>query len=246
METEVKDKQEQSQDTPPVAGQPSADKKPTLKTILEADHIKAISDERAISGRLKSQLEAVTKERDILKTQTEETTTAVEETRTKIAELESDLETLSEENASTAEINKIKKRLAETETQLRRDLKAKQDAADAEKEAARTERQEHAGEVSEARALKLVQSVIEVAEEFEDGNAEKLKSLCEDRIEASGKPMSRDDVEKLASKLWNKKIKPEDKEPALINDSGMTSGGGLDLSKLSARELFVLGQKKKK
>ena len=248
MTTETKSKVEQtpeSQGNPPAKAATSEEKKVTpAKTFSE----KEMSDQKTIAGRLQKQVEDLTKERDGLKRESEEAKASVEETKTKLTELEGDLETLTEDNAPAAEIAKMKKRIQATEDQLKKDLKVKQDAADAEKEAARADREQWAGEVNEAREMRLWQNALEVSEDYEGGDKDKLKALCDDRIEVTGKPMSREDVDKLAGRLWSKKSKPEvEEEPSILNDSGVNNGGGgVDLSKLSARELFILGQKKKK
>ena len=67
----------QTQDTPLVEPeQSSVDKKVAqkVKTYSEAEHLKAVSDEKAVSGRFKTQLEAITKERDTFKSQIAEAT----------------------------------------------------------------------------------------------------------------------------------------------------------------------------
>jgi len=254
LTTETKPKVEtpESQGNPPAKAATSEEKKVTApKTFSE----KEMSDQKTIAGRLQKQVDDLTRERDGFKTQaeqakreSEEAKASVEETKSRLTELEGDLETLTEDNAPAAEIAKMKKRIQATEDQLKKDLKVKQDAADAEKEAARADREQWAGEVNEAREMRLWQNALEVSEDYESGDKDKLKSLCDDRIEVTGKPMSREDVDKLASRLWTKKTAPViEEEPNLINDSGLNNGGGgVDLSKLSARELFILGQKKKK
>ena len=236
----------QSQGTPLVEpGQTSVDKKVTPKMIPEADYLKAVSDEKTVSGRLKTQLEVVTKERDTFKKQVEEATAASEETKATIADLETDLEALGEGNLDAAEVITLKKKLREEiraeKAKLAQEVKTEKDALAELKKTATAEREQWANTVSEAQAMKFEADVFEVAEEYEGGNPERLKLLAE----KAGKT-KHEDIQGLADVLWTKKAKPEGSEPAIIEDSGVTSGGGVDLSKLSGRELLILGQKKKK
>ena len=79
MVVETKEKT-QSRDTPLEKGQSSEEQKVAPKkenTYSETDYLKAVSDEKTISGRLKADLEAATKERDTFKTQAKEATTAL-------------------------------------------------------------------------------------------------------------------------------------------------------------------------
>ena len=238
---EVKVKEPQSQDTPLVKGQSSDEKKVAPKTYSEAEHLKAVSDEKTVSGRLKTQLADITKERDTLKAQAAEATSAVEQTNAKLAELESDLETLTDENASAAEIAKIKKRLVATEEQLKKDFKTKQDALDELKRTTESERETFAATVAEAQAMRFHADVFEVAEEYEGGNSERLTAICDTIRESTGKTMSREGIKKVADTLWTKKASAEGNEPAILNDSGVTSGGSGKLTaerieKMSAEE----------
>ena len=251
MATETKPKEEtpESQGNPPAKVATSEEKKVTPpKTYSEADYLKAVSDQKTIAGRLQKQVEDLTKERDNLRVESEEAKASVEETKSKLTELEGDLETLTEDNAPAAEIAKMKKRIQATEDQLKKDLKTKQDAADAEKEAARKDREEWAGEVNEAREMRLWQNALEVSEEYEGGDKDKLKSLCDDRIEVTGKPMSREDVDKLASRLWAKKAKPEaEDEPSILNDSGVNNGGrGKDTRTMSPQQKMAEQRRREK
>jgi septal ring factor EnvC (AmiA/AmiB activator) len=211
-----------TQDAPPKGQTPEKPVAP--KMYSEEEFLKAVksaNDEKANSGRLKKQVDDLTKERDTFKKEAEETKSTVEETRTKLTELEDDLTTLADENASAADIAKMKKRIQATEEQLRKDLKAAKDAAEAEKEAARKDREEWAVTVSEAQAMKFEADVFEVAEEYDGGDSERLKTVCE-----KANIRKREDIEGLADVLWKKKAKETKEEPNLLNDSGATNGGG--------------------
>jgi len=219
----------QTQDTPLVEPeQSSVDKKvaPKVKTYSEAEHLKAVSDEKAVSGRFKTQLEAITKERDTFKSQIAEATANLEDTKGKLAELEEELETLADGNAPVAEIAKIRRRIEATEAQLRKDWQAKQNVLDELTKTAQGEREQFAGTVAEAQAMQFHADVFEVAEEYEGGDSERLTALCETIREATGKPISRESIQRVAGTLWSKKGTAEDNEPDLLVDSGVTSGGG--------------------
>ena len=200
---------------------------PTPKTYTEAEHKKGISDALAEVGRKhKTEIEPIIRERDTFKSQAEQANNAVKEatataemTQSKLTELEGDLETLSDENATAAELAKIRKRIDATEIQLRKDLKVKQDSLDELTKSATKEREQWASTVAEYQAAQFEVDLFEVAETFEGGDAQRLKTLCE----KTGKK-SREDITDLASVLWTKKA--ENKEPALINDSSVTNGGG--------------------
>jgi len=220
----------QSQDTPLVEpGQSSGEKQVTPKkekTYSETEYLKAVSDERTISGRLKTQLEAATKERDTFKSQAEEATAATEETKATIAELEADLETLGEDNLDAAEVLKIKKEIRAEKVKLAQEAKAEKEAIAELKKTLEKEREEWAGTVAEAQAAKFEVDVFELAEEYEGNKVyDQLKNICETIVEATGKTMTKEAIQKVADRNWSKKA-PPDEEPAIIEDSGATSGGG--------------------
>lgn len=232
IKTQTVDPTPKGQDLPKGA---ESNSKETPKHYTESEYKKGIEDAIAQYGdRIKKdKLDPITRERDTFKAQVEqvkkEATAALDtlkETQDEINSLKEDIESLSETNPDSAELIKLKKELRAAELQVKKDYKAKEEALEELKRTTQAEREQWAAVVSEAQAMKLAVDTFEVAEDFEGGDSEKLKSLCEDRIEISGKPMSREDVEKLASRLWNKKSKEtEPKEPDILNDSGLTSGG---------------------
>jgi len=246
MTTEAKEKP-QSQDTPlEKPGQTSADTKSAPKTISEEAFLKAISDERAASGRLKAQVDNLTKERDTLKNQLTEATTDVEVTKERLTTLESDLETLADENAPAAEIAKMRRRVEATEAQLKKDIRAKQDALDELTRTAQSEREQFAETVAEAQAIRFHADVFEVAEEYGGGKVyDQLKSLCDTIVETTGKTIPKESIQNIAGRHWEKKGKAEDSEPDLLVDSGVTTGG-TGLGNLPPAELLKEVQKKVK
>ena len=223
-----------SQDTPsPEAEQSSEEKKVTQRTFTEEEHFKAISDERAKTGRLKSQLETVTKERDVFKSQVgeatkaaEEAKTALEETNKEIASLEEDYRLAIADNADAAEINKIKK-----------DLKAANTALVARQKALDSERETWAGTVAEAQAIQFEADVFEVAEGYKDGDSEQLKRICK-----KADKKKRDEMEEMADILWERIPSKENNEKSSLRlDSGATAGGGKDWSKVHGSDMVAQG-----
>jgi len=245
----------QSQDIPLEKGQSSDAPKvtPKLKTYSEAEHLKAVSDERTVSGRLKTQLEKATKERDTFKSQVdqliagaEKATAANEETKATIAQLEEDLETLGDGNLDAAEVLKIKKELRAEKAKLVQEFKVKEEANALLEKTLEKEREEWAGTVAETQAAKFEVDVFEVAEDYvdeagKDIKPEKLKSLCE----KAGKN-KREEIIELADVLWSKKAEPTNNEPALIEDSGVTNGGRESLEGKSVDEKLSMAYKRKR
>ena len=248
VETETK---ETNQDTPPGTGQSSEEKAVIPETYSKAEYLKAISEKEAALGRLKS----ANQERDTLKSQVEqlsnqveEASSAVEETKAKITQLEEDIETLGDENAPAAEIAKIRKRLASTEEQLKKDWKSKQDATNAVKKALDQEREQWAGTVSEYQQGRQEIDAYEAAEEYDGDvfeNKDRIKAVCDAIVEETGKPVSKETIKSIAARILTKKTVPAE-EPPMIGDSGMTRGGGEDWHNLSAEEKIRQGLKEKK
>jgi vacuolar-type H+-ATPase subunit I/STV1 len=238
----------EGKDSAPVKDPASAVKpestSPTPKTYTEADYKKGISDALADAGRRhKSELEPLIKERDTFRTQAEqakaladEASATLKDTQNEIEQLGDDIKSLAESNPDSAELVKLKKELRAAENQLKRDFKAKEDALKELRGTAEKEREQFASEVSEAQAYRLSQNTLEIAKDFEGGDSEKLKSLCEDRIEATGKQMSKEEITKLAGKLWNKKT--GSKEPDAVIDSGVGNGTVVD-TPTSVRTLYA-------
>jgi len=202
------------------------------KTYTESEHKKAIEDAISLYGAKihQEKIAPIVKERDDFKLeankakkQLRDATEEVTEATERLAELESDLEVLKDENADIAEISKIRKRIADQETKLRKKLRDKEDAVDELQEKLERERNEWAETVAEAQTAKFEVDVFEVSEEYvdeagKDITPERLKKLCE---KAGVK--KREDIQGLADVLWSKKGK--EKAPVLEPDSAVSSGG---------------------
>lgn len=225
---------EGNQGTPQATGQSSEAGKggtSTPRTYTETELQKVISDRLTEQGRThKAALETVTKERDGLKTQVEtltktanDATTAKEETKATIAVLEADLDQALQGAPDAAEIAKLKRELRAEKAKLNTETQAEKDAIAAAKKALEAEKAEWGQTVEETRAMKLEKDVREVAEGYEGGDAGKLKTACE---KAGLK--SREQIEAIAGSFWTKKG-----EQTIVPDSGLTTGVGVDTSKLS-------------
>ena len=195
-------------DATPLEGQDSSKRdesnsqQPKLRT--EAEYQKGIADAIAVYGdKIKREkLDVITQERDTYKSQVADLQTKTEalaEIQSELDELKVDYKTATDGNADLEELQEIKTKLRATEKQLKADYKAKQDAADAVKKTMDAEREQFAGDVAEAQAMKFEVDLFEVAEEYADGDSARLKSLCE----LYGKK-TRDEIKKTANILWQK------------------------------------------
>lgn len=207
---------------------------PEPKTYTEDELKKQLSDKLAEAGRKhKDELESLKKERDeAVKARKEsegksqEIQSEIQAREKKISDLEADLETALDEEDKDA-IKKLKKRIADQEEQLKKDYKDRAKALDELRSTLEKEREEWAGTVSEAKQAKFDVDLLTVANEYENGDTEKLKTLC-----SKAGTMKKEDIVEFANLLWTKKTaEPEEKMKV---DSGVTSGstGGLTLKKV--------------
>ena len=237
MVTEAKEKP-QTQDIPLETG-PSSEKV-APKTRTEAEYLKAVSDEKTISGRLKTQLETVTKEAEQAKKDAQEATSTLEETRKQISDLESDIDVLEESEADPNKLSRLRKELRDAKGKVSQEVKGERDAIDELKKALEAERLEWAGTVVEAQAFKFDSDLAKVVDEYDGdvtANFTRLKTACD---KAGIK--TKEGAEAIAETFLTKKTE----EPDLLNDTGVTSGGSEDLNNLSSRELLARAYKTKK
>jgi DNA repair exonuclease SbcCD ATPase subunit len=201
----------------------SSDKESTSKTYTEDEVKKFKSDALAEAGRKhKEELTSIAKERDELKLKLSELQSNVEDTKAdyektikRVKELEDDLETAIGDSADLKEIQSIKRKLREAETQLESDYKAKAKALKAKEEELNNKHKEFDSTVEEIKASKFEVDVVKVSEEYENSDANRLKALCE----KAGKK-SRLEIEDLASVLWTKKSE----QTTMPTDSGTAPG----------------------
>jgi len=214
-------------------------KESTSKTPeLTPEVKKAISDALAEQGRRhKAELEPILKERDTFKSQSEqamkeakEATTTLEETKVRIADLEADLEQAIGEDADQIDIQKIKKDLRTERDRVRQEAKDERDAIAELRKTAESERLEWAETVAEAQTFKFDSELAQLVDEYDGdvtANFTKLNTACK---KAGIK--TKEGAEAIAETFLTRK----DEEPDLVDDSGVTSGGGTNWRGLSPDE----------
>jgi chromosome segregation ATPase len=224
-------------------------KETTPKTYTEEEVKKFKSDALAEQGRKhKEELTSIAKERDDYKSKLSELQSNVEDTKAdyekttkRVKELEDDLETAIGDSADLKEIQSIKRKLREAETQLESDYKAKAKAVKEEKEALLKEKEEWTGQLNEFRTSKFEIDVAKVAEEY-GADVSRLKALCE---KAGKKSLT--DIEEIASVLWSKKTgKEEKKETTMPTDSGTGGGASYNWHSATPTDKISQGLKEKK
>lgn len=203
----LKGKESNSKDTPNI----------TLK-----EHEKGIEDAIAQYGdRVKQEkIDPITKERDTFKAQAEEATTTLEETKGRITDLEADLEQAIGEDVDQLDIQKIKKDLRTERENAKKEAKAERDAISELRKTLESEREEWAGTVAEAQTFKFDGELARLVDDYDGdvtANFTKLKTACD---KAGVK--TKEGAEAIAETFLTKKVE----EPELLDDPGVTSGGG--------------------
>jgi len=101
---------------------------------------------------------------------------------------------------------------------------------------------DHSERIKRADNYERDVSITKIVEEFEGGDFDKLKGLCE-----TFNSSSEEQIRKAAETLWSGKfVSPAPETPPVKPYSGMTSGGQEDLSKLSPDEKIRYGLTHKK
>jgi len=182
----------------------------TPKTYTEEAYKKAISDALAKQGREnKVAVETIIKERDTLKGQIRSKEDLLSDITTEREELKKQIDDLSKDDPEKFNIIKKDRELRERENQLKtklRDLEARETT--------------HGERIKKAEGLEREILIQEIVDEYEGGNFDKLKDLCE-TLEVTGE----DKIRVTADTLWTKK--PETPvEPPVKPFSSMTDGGG--------------------
>ena len=217
--TEVGKDTAQKTDQPSTSGDETTSTTP--QTYTESTQRKAVSDALAEQGRVhKATLEPITQERDTLKTQAEQATSRLEDTNIRIKDLEKDLDEAIGEDADLRDVAKIKANLRAERDQSRLDVRAEKDAVAELKRTTEAERLEWAGTVAEAQTFKFDGELAKLVDEYDGdvtANFNKLKTACD---KAGIK--TKEGAVAIAELYMTKK----DATPALVGDSGVTSGGG--------------------
>lgn len=100
----------------------------------------------------------------------------------------------------------------------------------------KAERKTHEERIKKADAFERKELVQTIVGDYKDADANKLLRLC-------AKVTSEEEIREIADTVWDRKIDEsattEPVAPGLKPDSGKTSGGGIDFSRMSADEKLV-------
>ncbi|MDD4985778.1 MAG: hypothetical protein PHQ43_08320, partial [Dehalococcoidales bacterium] len=182
----------------------------------------------AVGAEWGRKYKAIEEENNTLKSQLATNQTLIKEAQDEIAKAKSLAETLSKDDPDKKKLLQL---VADSEKELK-DLKAQRTALE-------TEKVQWDEDVKNAREFKLSQTVSKIAGEYEGGDEAKLKSLT-----GIANATTEEAIRKIADTLWTKKAQ-QNEQQNIKPDPGTTNGGGVDTSKMSARELIVHGLKKK-
>jgi hypothetical protein len=181
------------------------------KSQVEELSKKAVRDALAEAGRKhKTEIESA-----ITKAQETQTAT-IKEHVDRIAALEADLDEMAKDDADKTDVLKLKRELRAEKDSLKKD----RDSYKQEKESHDKVWEEHQTTIKEAQSEKFALTAWDIADEFEGGDAVKLKDICEDAGQ-----LTEEFARKMAGRLWTKKT--EIKKPLVDGkpDPGGTQGG---------------------
>jgi hypothetical protein len=137
-----------------------------------------------------------------------------------------------------AEAGRKYKPLEEERTQKLKQLE-EQESQLKEREASLAEKEKACGEkIRKAEQTEFESSLAAIAGKYENGDAQVLRDFASDFKTSDPGP-----IEKYAARIWKQKTPSN---TVLTIDSGMTKGGGIDISKLSGDQKVELGLKKSK
>jgi len=195
------------------AAPPPTKEPPPAKTYTQAevDKVKedAVHDALMKRGRDWKTLED---EKNSLSNQLKE----LQSTKSK---LEIQLDELANENPDKFNVVKKYRELDETERRLNQEREEHNSRIRQERETMDAERQTHQAAIQMALSAQREIDAFDIAEEFQGGDAARLKDLAE----IMGKN-SKEDIRKIAETLWTRKDTAE-ANPPLKLDSGLTIGG---------------------
>ena len=135
----------------------------------------------------------------------------------RIKELEADLDQLAENDGDKSDILKLKRELRSEKDKLSTERRS----YETEKEQHEREWQERQAEIATARSEAFALTAWDIADEYDGGDAVKLKDICEDAGQ-----LTEEFARKMANRLWAKKS--EKKPEPLVEgkpDAGGTQGG---------------------
>ena len=190
---------------------PVVEKVSSEKTYTKAEYEAAIHALQSESGRART---AIEKERDGLKTQLASVQSDIKDNDAEVEKLQSKLDSMASDDPGKFDLAKELKVAREERRQLRTDRATLE-----------TEKQSHAESVKLATDTLREIAIWDIAAEFDGGDPEKLKELC-DVFESS----SEEQVRKVAETLWVKKgaVPANSGKPPLKLDSGGSGGAITD------------------
>jgi uncharacterized protein YdcH (DUF465 family) len=208
----------------PATGQTSPDgagttSTPAPATYSEEDVQKAVSDALAKAGR---ERKAIEDENATLKGRVSSFDINLAEIQQDRARLKATLEELGAKDPDKA---KVVQKINELDAQIK--------ANKADREKLEAERLQHGEMVKIAAERTRADNIKEIAAKYEGSDAAILKELCD---KAGIHDAAR--IKDIAATLWKK---PVTAPPAIKPDSGITSGSGIDISKLSPTEKIEYG-----
>ena len=205
------------------------EKPPVAKTFTQEQVDKLLGE---VQGKKDKTIASLTKERDTLKSQLEEVTTQAQQATELRKELEKDLDAAVSDNSDQSEILKLKRELRTAVVAEKDAIRKKEKELIDQKESHDKEWESRQSEITLARSENLAIIAWDIAEEYQGGNAEVLKGLCEDAGQ-----LTEEFARKSAARLWPKKTEIPNPLTEGKPDPGGTSGGA-DEYKI-AREEFI-------
>jgi hypothetical protein len=121
--------------------------------------------------------------------------------------------------------------------QYRKKVKEQEEALKAERAKFDAERASHQEELTFAQKVRRSTVMGEIAGEFQDGDPKELEQIC-DNLGIGSEP---ERIRAVAGVKWQKPSAKPEGEAGVKPDSGVTSGGSADTSKLSPEEKFNRG-----
>ena len=216
MDTALKERdktQKPKDETPKAKETPPVTKEPSPKTYTQDDMDKA-KEEAVHNALMKAGRDWKTLEieRDSLSKQ-------LGEQKSEADKLSIQLDELASENPDKFNVVKKFRELDEREKKLNRDDDEHKNRIKQEREAMDAEKRTHQATIQMAISTQREIDAFEIAEEFQGGDAPKLKALAE-TMGADTK----EKIRKIAETLWTPKIPAETESPLKL-DSGLTIGG---------------------
>lgn len=216
----LEDKTPKGKEPSPASKEPSPKEPPT--TYTKEDIERAVQLARMQDGRERKALET---ERDDLKVQVQTKDTELANITEAKKKLEEQIDDLSSDDPD--KVNFVKKL---------KDLTVQEQSLTARLRKLDTDEQAYGERIKKAESLETEVLILEIVEDYESADAEKLSAIC-----STLNATSEEQIRKVAETLWTKK--PEPTTPPIATLTGTTEGGRPDYSGLSATKKIELGLK---